>query len=336
MDFRELGELGFIERLKKRLPQGDEVERAIAEDCAVLSPQGRSKLLFTTDMLMEGIHFDLAFISPEQLGHKALAVNISDVAAMGGRPLFFLVALGVTPSTSVEFIESLYQGALQLADRHGAHLVGGDTNRSASGMVVAISLIGVAHKRGPLLRSGAKPGDAVFVTGNVGDSALGLKILQGSGPDVSSRPMHGQLVRRHVEPTPRVEAGRLLVENGLASAAIDLSDGLASDLRNLMRESGVGAAVSTAALPISPEFAACAAELVTDPTNLALSGGEDYELLFTVPPASVPEVERLLPKKGIKVSRIGEVTDRPGELEIEDAAGRRSSSRYGYDHFRAE
>jgi thiamine-monophosphate kinase len=261
-----------------------------------------------------------------------LAVNLSDVAAMGGTPRFFVCALGIPPETPVERIERLYEGALRLAERHDVALVGGDTNRSDRSLVLSVTVLATPPRRGALVRSSAKPGDAVMVTGTLGDSALGLKILEEARTSAAHATAYDQLVRRHLEPTPRLDAGRSLADHGFAHAAIDVSDGLAIDATHLAVESAVAIEIDPARIPLSREFEFAAAELLDDPVGFAAAGGEDYELLFTVPERHVADAEEELRNRGVRATAIGRVLEGAGEVRIGDRA---ASALRTFDHFRA-
>ncbi len=330
MRFRDLGEVPFIERLRRRLPAAEGVVIGVGDDCAELAGFDRGRLLVTTDLLLEDVHFRLTTTTPEQLGHKMLAVNLSDVAAMGGTPRFFVCALGIPGDTEVEIVERLYEGALSLAAKHDVALVGGDTNRSETGMVLAVTVMASPPKRGAITRGGAKPGDALLVTGTLGDSAVGLKILEENLSLSPHLPAFEQLVRRHLEPTPRVEAGRVLAAERLLHAAIDLSDGLAIDASHLARESGVAIDVDPALIPLSPELQAAAHELGLDPVAVAVAGGEDYELLLAVSSRKVAAAEEALRRLGLPVTRIGRIVEGDGEVRIGD---RPASEFRGFQHF---
>ncbi len=330
MKFDELGEVQFIERVRQRLAASADVPIGLGDDCAEVHAFDRGRLLVTTDLLLEDVHFRLTTTTPEQLGHKMLAVNLSDVAAMGGTPRAFVCGLGVPADLDVEIIERLYEGALALADRHDVVLVGGDTNRSESGLVLAITLLASPPKRGSLTRSAARVGDVLMVTGTLGDSALGLKILEEDLVKTPHLPAFEQLTRRHLEPTPRLEAGRALANERLARAAIDVSDGLAIDATHLAMESSVGIEIDRDAIPLSPELVAVAHELALDPAEIAAAGGEDYELLFAVSPRRVTEIEDALTRLGVPVAAIGRVTAEAGSVRI---GGRAASEFRSFQHF---
>lgn len=323
---KDIGEFGLIGRIAARAARGPGVAIGIGDDAAAVStPCGRLSLL-TTDMLVEGVHFDLSFCDPISLGRKALAVNLSDLAAMGGEPRHFLLSVAVPPSTSLAFLDECINGMLQRAEEFGVDLIGGDTCSSPDRMVISITLLGDQIPEKIVRRSGALPGDRVYVTGTVGDSALGLELLkrgERAGPSIS----------RHLDPTPRVREGIALAEAGLLSAMIDLSDGLTADLGHILDCSSVGARVNIDALPLSLPFRERMAMEGADFRSLALSGGEDYELLFTAPPHNVIAMVRLMRQMGTPATEIGVITSER-KLSVTNADGTEIPfGKRGYDHF---
>ena len=319
MDLSGIGEFGLIDRLSAQLggepPPG---ETWIGDDAAVVGPFA-GPVLLTTDLLVEGIHFNLEWTTPEALGWKCLAVSCSDIAAMGGTPHRALVSLCVPPGTQAALLEGLYAGMRECCARYGLSVVGGDISR-APVLAVCVALLGVAAASGPVRRSGAQPGDAVCVTGRLGASAAALRLLQaGYAP-------RADLAAAHERPTPRVEAGAALAGLG-ATAMIDVSDGLAADLGHLCTASGVGARIEAEALPV-PDLSHLPVAL--DPIELALHGGEDYELCFTVPPARVAQV---VGQAGVPVAVVGAITADPGLVLTRAGVGQVLEAK-GWDHFR--
>ena len=338
MKLSEIGEFGLIDRLARLARSGAGVIQGIGDDCAVLEGGAPgTALLFTTDLLIEQVHFDRATTPARALGRKALAASLSDVAAMGGAPRFFVVSLAAPPHTPVEWVEALYEGIEARAAEAGAVLVGGDTTASPDAIHLAIALLGECPTAEVIYRRGARPGDSIFVTGSPGESAAGLALLTaeltGSFDPCADRAVFEALKARHLDPEPRLRAGRALARAGAATALIDVSDGLLADLGHVLARSGCGARVEAARVVISPGLAAAGARLGLDPLALALSGGEDYELLFTAPPDAEPEaLSRLLE---IAVSRIGTITPGPDRARVVDAAGNEVPiPRAGFDHFR--
>jgi thiamine-monophosphate kinase len=315
------GEFELIRRLTSRLKLGKDVLVGPGDDCAVIRV-GENRLLLTTDILIEGVHFrrDSA---PEEIGFKAMRVNLSDVAAMGGAPRWALVSVGLPPDARGRFAEKLFQGLRRAAEEAGATIVGGDTNASGR-LVVNVALVGEAGPR-LLLRSGARPGDRLYVTGTLGGSALGLAALKG-------RRSAGfeAFIARHKKPPLRLAAGRVLAGLRGITAAIDLSDGLAGDLPHVLEASGVGAEVDLGSLPLFPGFAAAARRLGEDPLGLALGGGEDYEILF----AASPRVK--VPRKigGVPVANLGIIAPKSRGLRWTGGGGAVLKGDFsGFRHF---
>lgn len=343
---RALGEFGLITLIRQRVQQRSPgTILGIGDDAALLAvPAGG--LLVTTDMLLEGIHFQWRWGRPRDLGRKAMAVNVSDIAAMGGRPLHALLGLAIPPAgPSLTELEALLAGLEEEAAAHGITLVGGDTCGSHSGLVLAVTLLGLAPTGRALLRSGAKPGDGLWVTGTLGGAAAGLLALeQGLRPGApwpADFPRPAWLgaeeeaaiqaaVTAHLTPVPRLAAGEALV--GCATAMIDVSDGVASDVGHLCAESRVAARILAGRIPIHPGAAAMARLTGRDPLDLALRGGEDYELLFTTPADPRPVLAAVAP--GLAVTRIGEVSAGQPIPRLAREDGREDILAGGFDHLR--
>jgi len=319
----ELGEFGLIDRIAHRVAPSPSVPLGIGDDAAALLPSPGTLTLITCDMLLEGVHFDLAFCDPQSLGRKSLSVNLSDLAAMGAKPRHVLLGIALPADISLEFMDGFMAGIMEQAERFGVTLVGGDTCASKGGVAVSITALGEQRPERVVKRSGAAAGDLVYVTGTVGDAAAGLRELRGGA-------RQGFLVSRQLDPQPRVAAGVALAEAGLASAMIDVSDGVVADLTHICELSGVGASLELSRLPLSDEYrATCGA----DPFALALSGGEDYELLFSVPKGRGGEAEALLQGLGLKVSMIGEITAGSGVKLINPDGSSYQLAQRGFDHF---
>jgi thiamine-monophosphate kinase len=331
VQLKDIGEFGLIRSLARLCrKQHPLVLRGIGDDAAVVRPAGRQCLLLTTDILREGIHFRRASTSPYLLGKKCISVNLSDIAAMGGMPRYYLVALSAPGKTPLPFVRQLYRGMHYQAQRFNAVLLGGDTTASPEGIIITITLIGTADRSRVVYRRGAREGDHIYVTGTVGDAALGLRMLAAGG---GASPRHG-LVRRHLDPEPRVAAGRRLAGGNTASSMIDISDGLVADLRHILEESRVGARISLAALPLSAGYRKYCARSADDFYAPALCGGEDYELLFTAHPSRQGRVAKIARELALPITRIGEITPRSRRIEILDPRGMRVTLRgEGYTHF---
>ena len=288
MDLKELGEFGLIERIKEALggPMPDGV-LGIGDDCAVLPQAGGMETLVSTDMLLEGSHFLRGDIPARLLGWKSAAVNFSDIAAMGGRPVGSFLSLGLPAGLDSDWMDAFLAGYKECSQYCGAPLLGGDTTTSQDGIAINVTVIGQCQRGRSRKRSSAVPGDLVCVTGPLGDSAAGLQaILQGVRGSEDAE----ALVERHYRPMPRVSEGQALAATPGVHAMMDISDGVASDLRHILKASGVGAAVRTQDVPLSAELRRVCAQQGWDATTLALTGGEDYELLFTMAPGTEPPV----------------------------------------------
>ena len=306
------------------------VELGIGDDAAVLRHPGRDRRwIVTTDMLVEGVDFRRDWTSPFELGHKSLAVNLSDLAAMGAAPAIYTVALALPRGVTLRWIREFFRGASELGRRNGAELVGGDLSSSPEGINIAITAIGTASANRILLRSGGQPGDFLYVTGVLGRSAAGLRLLARGRPRRLKVAEREALVA-HRTPEPRCESGLWLAQSGLARCMIDLSDGLSMDLPRICKPGGIGAELYTSAIPI---FAA-SAEWGCDPLDNALHGGEDFELLFAVSPGVAGTLERRYPARLPPLSRIGRLTARPAVSWSSHPGGRTSAlPPKGYDHF---
>ncbi len=336
MKLSELGEFGLISRIREKLgPDSGQLVRGIGDDCAVIRGGTDVVTLATTDMLVEGIHFDLDYISARELGEKALAVNLSDIAAMGGKPRWLLLSLGLPADMEVNFLDDFYKGLIESGDRFGVRLAGGDTVSSGGGLLINIALYGEAAADDVLYRDAASPGDRLFVTGTLGDSASGLELLKKGIRRNRCKPWESTLIERHLQPEPRLKESALVASEKLASAMMDISDGLLQDLGHICRESGVGARVWTEKVPISEAFTEARGKHGLD-EMLPLTGGEDYELLFAVPEGNMGILDscRHLFESGL--SEIGEICE-GSEVSVFDGKGLPLAVTCGgYDHFRKE
>lgn len=309
------------------------VQVGIGDDCAVLTPRPGVSLLATTDLLLEDVHFRRRWAEAADIGWKSLAVNLSDIAAMGGRPRWALVALACPEGTSADEVEAFYEGTLSLARSHDVTIVGGDTSASPAGWLVNVTVLGEALV--PRLRSTARAGDAVAVTGTLGRSAAGLAVLErGIAPAGVEAAHLAQVTDAHLRPRPRVPEGEWLGAAGGVTAMMDLSDGLGIDLPRMLRESAVGADVDLDRLPVDDATRAVAVALDVDPRAWATGGGEDYELLLTCDPAALARLQRGLAEAcGTQLTAIGEVTADPAMRW--SSRGREVTVARGYEHFAA-
>ncbi len=319
----EVGEFGFLASFLPSIPAGSTVRVGPGDDAAVLRPPGHD-LVLTTDALVEGTHFRREWLSPYELGRKALIVNASDVAAMGARPLWCVVSVGVPATTAERDLTDLQRGLRDACVAYGADLVGGNLARSPQ-WFVSVTLAGRLSAAPPLLRRGARVGDAVYVSGTLGDAALAVSLWQATPAQTPPAAVR----RRFVAPTARVDLGCALARAGLATAAIDVSDGLLQDLGHLCAASGVGAEVEVERLPVSRALRRHPEAF----PKLALMGGEDYELLWTAPAAAERRLAGLAARGNHPVRRIGRIVAGSG-VGVLDGAGRPVYvAGGGHDHF---
>ncbi len=316
------GEFGFIEKIKNLFGATVEGGVGIGDDCAVI-PMGENDLLVTTDMLIEGVHFLRSDATPEQVGYKAVAVNLSDIAAMGGRPVGTFLSIALPKDAQGEWAERFMAGFAEISRRYGVPLLGGDTTSSLRDVAVNVAVVGTCPHGGAILRSGAKVGDTIFVTGPLGDSGAGLKVLL----EGAERTPDGEcLLGRHYAPTPRLDEGLALAKSGAVHAMMDISDGIASDLRHILHASGVGARVELNVLPTSPQLVRVCADKGWDALELASSSGEDYELLLTAS-------EEIVRKVDFPLYPIGKIIEGAEEIEWYKGGERSEFTTSGFTHF---
>ncbi len=311
MDISKMGEFGLIEHLTKEIKLTNaSTEKGVGDDAAVLS-FGDKRTLVTTDLLLEGIHFNLEYVPLRHLGYKAAVVNFSDIYAMNGRPTQIVVALGISKRFSVENIEEIYSGIRLACEKYGVDLVGGDTCASMTGLTISITCMGEADKDQIVYRDGAKLNDLICVTGNLGSAYLGLQLLErerqvmqvnpDAQPDFAGMEY---LLERQLKPEARKDIIEKLAEAGIhPTAMMDVSDGLSSELLHICKDSGVGCAVYEDKIPIDFQAASLAEEMNLNIVTCALNGGEDYELLFT---CSIDDYEKLIPLDDVYI--IGHIT----------------------------
>ncbi len=318
-----MSEFSLIQQYFERLTVNrDDVELGIGDDCALLHPAANDIMAVSIDTLVEGVHF-FADVDPESLGHKSLAVGLSDLAAMGAKPAWFTLALTL-PEANETWLQHFSQGLAKLANKHKIQLVGGDTTKGP--LTISIQVHGFVKQQQALRRSNAKLGDMIYVSGHLGDAGAGLQLqlkrLNDTHLNSDDKAYFQQRLQR---PTPRLALGQDLL--GLATAAIDISDGLLVDLMHILDKSGVGARLSLDNLPLSPSLAKLNHKVAQ---TLALQSGDDYELCFIVPPQHYAEVEQRF--KG-QVTRIGMITDDDGLFYIDDNNQLIELTGTGYDHF---
>jgi len=328
MELRKIGEFGLIDLIRKKVYTKDKrVVLNIGDDAAVLKCSPGKLLIFTTDTLMERVHFDLRYFSFKDIGWKSMTANLSDIAAMGGIPLAGLVSLGLPKRIKVEQVLELYSGMENLSSRFKCPIVGGDIFSSPQGMVITISLLGEVERNLFKTRGGARVGDLIYVTGDLGEAEAGLRILRKSNKKKKS------ITKKHLTPCPRIAESRLLIKNLKISSMIDISDGLSLDLHHICEESKKGALIYAERIPISQRIMEVCRPLKIPPLNLALSSGEEYELLFTLSPGDEEKLKRVTKGK-FKVTLIGKIRNKKEGVKILDLDGKiKGLKRTGYTHF---
>jgi thiamine-monophosphate kinase len=340
----EIGERGILRHIHGRLPLTAGVKVGPGDDAAAVEIGPLA--LLTTDCLVEGVHFTRETSPARLVGRKALSVNLSDIAAMGGIGRYATVSLLLPPDVTLSWVDALYDGLLERAAEAGVAIVGGNLARSREGVVVDVTLVGDAGRL--LLRSGARPGDRVVVTGTLGAAAEGVRLLQegarldedaqlvatGVWTESSSAAVLACL-RAQLDPRPPFAVARSIAERGLAHAGMDVSDGLSTDLLEMCVHSGVAAVVDAAALPVDPKAAGLARASGGDPFELALHGGEDYQLLLAIAPEEVDEVRELARVFRAEITAVGSFVEGEPGVSLRDASGERALVPRGHDHFRA-
>lgn len=336
---KTIGEFGLIRQLTRQWPTSSPwVVKGVGDDAAILKARQGQQLLISTDLLIEGIHFDLAYQTPKDVGWRAGVANLSDIAAMGGTPLHLLVSMAVPSRVPPQHIRALYRGIQAACGPCHVELIGGDTSSSPSQMFLSLTIVGSVRANRALTRNRAEVGDRIYVTGTIGDANAGLRILHTHSTNLrrfSPSAVEKFLIRRHVRPTPRVHVGQLLVARNLAHAAIDLSDGLSSDVGHVCDESHVGAEIRGNALPLSSQLRAFAQRQNADPMEIALQGGEDYELLFTAPAKRHQNVLQVSEQTRVPIACIGEIKPKTFGRQLELPEGRkRKLVNTSFNHFR--
>ncbi len=332
----ELGEFGLIARITADLPKPPDVILGVGDDAAVLDINSTELLVATCDAQVEDTHFRLSHANPRDIGRRALAVNLSDIAAMGAKPRFALISLLIPPTTDITVLDDIYIGLKEEAAQYNVALIGGNIARNTERLIIDITLLGTASRDKVLRRDTAKPGDIVMVTGSLGLAAAGLLLLEDKQL-IAKIPHESQSVVLAAQrtPTPRVAAGQWLAQHGITTG-IDVSDGLAADITHICQASRVGVQIEADSLPIQPEVATIATFTGQEPQDLALFGGEDYELLFTVPANQADTLaHELFVATGVKATAIGTISE-GATLSIHRQGKNSPLLSKGWDHLRMD
>lgn len=328
----DVGEFGLIEMVTRNIKPGAGVILGIGDDAALYAIPEGSWQMVTTDTLVEDVHFSLEYTTWRDLGWKALAVNVSDIAAMGGRPLYAVIGLCLPSDSDIVSVQELYAGLGEAAEAFGVSLIGGDTVRGPA-VVLNITVLGAVEANRAVYRSGARSGDLVMVTGTLGDPAAGLFLLQNPDYDTGSEGER-RLKQAHLRPEPRVEAARRISAAGGVTAMLDVSDGLSSDIAHICRDSEVGVLIRGDHIPLSDALRDLASRLGRDPLGWALHGGEDYELLFTIDVKQADRTREALAGSGIGCAVIGEVSPKEDGNRIVYQGSVKTLPPGGFNHFR--
>jgi thiamine-monophosphate kinase len=324
-----INELSALRLIEEQFENASEcIEVGIGDDAAAVNIKPGRHLLATTDCQVEDVHFTKSLISPKALARKAVAVSVSDIGAMGGIPKFILASLGFPKSEDENLIDELIKGFRASEEEFGVRLIGGNLS-SSDKLFLDVTVLGEVEPENIVRRSGAAPGDIIFVSGTLGDSALGMSALvQGEESETGA-----YLINRHITPTPRLKLGRLVAEKKLATSMIDVSDGLLLDLERITVQQGTGAEIEIGKIPVSREYDELVSAYSEERHEYALSGGEDYELLFTTSPRNRGEIESVSEILGLQITEIGHVT-KESELRVIDDRGEEIRlKRRGFVHF---
>jgi thiamine-monophosphate kinase len=326
----ELSERELVARIQQRLaPPPSWLTVGIGDDAAVVEPERNRLEVLTVDAVIDGVHVDRRFTPPDAIGHRALAVNLSDLAAMGASPRLVLVSFALPADLPCADFDGMVSGIAQLAHAHGVTVAGGNLTRTPGPLTIDITAVGTVKRRCVLTRSGARAGDIIYITGSIGGAAAGLQMLQQPGASDSE-----VCVERYLRPMPRLKAGALLGRNRAASACVDLSDGLADGAARIAEASGVGMTLDGSALPIDPDALGWFTARGEDPIQAALAAGDDYELLFTARPRSRGRLKAAFLHGGVPITRIGVCTAGEALTVTPSANGVLTTIPPGFTHFR--
>ena len=328
MTVADISERELIARIQSKLPPAPPwLLVGVGDDAAVVEPERNRAEVLSVDALVDGVHFDRAFVPPDAIGHRALAVNLSDLAAMGAAPRLALLSMALPASLPLADFDGIVDGLTALAREHRTHVVGGNLTHTPGPLVIDVTVVGTVKRRQALTRSGARPGDEIYVSGMLGSACAGLAVVSRQS-SVARR-----LVESYLRPTPRVRLGLMLCRNRAASACVDLSDGLADGAHRIAEASGVGVAVDADTLPIDPEARSLFDSKGEDAVTAAVTGGDDYELLFTVRPRTRRRLDAARRHGGAPLTKVGVCTE--GSAVVLTRAGAASPMPAGYGHFRS-
>jgi thiamine-monophosphate kinase len=334
----DLSERELIARIQQRLPPAPPwLLVGIGDDAAIVEPERNRVEVLTVDAVVEGVHFDRAFVPPDAIGHRALAVNLSDLAAMGAAPRLALLSMALPATLPAADFDAIVAGFTALAAAHRLHVVGGNLTRSPGPLMIDVTVAGTVKRRQGLTRAGAKPGDDLYVSGTIGAAGAGLRMLKKRSATEDTKDTEvSSVVERYLRPEPRVRLGVLLARNRAASACVDLSDGLADGVQRLAEASGVGVILDASALPIDSAARAFFEAHGLDPVEESLSAGDDYELLVAVRPRTRGRLSAAIRHGGVPLTRIGRCTeDRAVTIQRTSAAAATEAALpAGYTHFR--
>lgn len=331
MQLKTVGEFGLIDLIKKKVySRNEKILVGIGDDAAIVKSSANKHLILTTDTLLEKIHFDLSYFSFRKLGHRALAANLSDIAAMGGLPLTAIVTLGLPNYVTVENVLELYLGMNFLAKKFDCPVSGGDIISSPKGLLISITVLGEVEKKFLTLRSKAQTGDLICVTGELGEVQAGLELLQKAQKNKSLK-FPKNLVQKHLTPQPKIWQAREIVKKLKPTSMIDISDGLTSEVGHIAQESKLGAVIYETEIPASPKAKQIGKILNKNASNWALYGGEEYELLFTIPRERVKKLIELSQK--IKLTLVGEMKKERGVFLVKPDGKEEKVKKRGFRHF---
>jgi thiamine-monophosphate kinase len=330
----DIGEFGLIERIQKIVPQAKSNKvQGIGDDTAVIKVSDKNWLLATCDIQIEDTHFQMKYSSAYQIGRRAMTVNLSDIASMGGMPTYAMVSAGLSPNLEIKTFDDLFRGMSDALTEHSAFIIGGNLAHTTDKLIIDVFLLGEISPDQIVLRNGAKPGDRIFVTGTLGASSAGFYLLESFGKDYPNE--YSCFVQSHLEPVAKIDAGKQIAQSGHATAMIDISDGLASDLKHICDNSNVGAEILEKNIPFAERMDKLASKISKNKLDLALYGGEDYELLFTMKP-EIPDhiIKKISNDSKTRITEIGKIISKGDGFNIIIKENQKLPLQpRGWDHF---